>query len=89
MASKAIAVLRAGHMGQSTFRILLRHHPDERFRVFDNDERALPDASVLDPQRVRTHAQALDTLIALAEDEHAFPHGIIATSAATAPGGTR
>ena len=81
MADKTIAVLGAGHIGQSALRILLRHHPDERFRVFDNDERALPDASVLDPQRVRTHAQALDTLIALAEDEHVFPDGIIAAAA--------
>ena len=29
MANKAIAVLGAGHMGQSAFRILLRHRPDQ------------------------------------------------------------
>lgn len=89
MANKAIAVLGAGHMGQSAFRILLRHHPDESFRVFDRGGRALADASALDPQRVRTHAQALDAFIALAEDEHAFPDGITATSAAAAAGGAR
>lgn len=38
---------------------------------------------------VLDHAQALDTFIALAEDEHAFPDGIIATSAAAAAGGAR
>ena len=49
MAGKKIAVLGAGHMGQSALRILLRHHPDE----------------------------------------HAFPDGIIATSAAAVAGGAR
>ena len=89
MASKTIAVLRAGHIGQSALRILLRHHPDERFRVFDRDKRTLADGSALDPQRVRAHAQALDAFIAIAEDKHAFPDGIIATSAAAAAGGAR
>ena len=81
MADKTIAVLGAGHIGQSALRILLRHHPDERFRVFDRDKRTLADGSALDPQRVRAHAQARDTFIALAEDEHVFPDGIIAAAA--------
>ena len=89
MASKTIAVPGAGHMGRSTLNILLRHRPDDGFRVFVRDERALADASALDPQRVRTQAQALDAFIALAEDEHAFPDGIIATSAAAAAGRAR
>jgi lysine 6-dehydrogenase len=192
VASETIAVLGAGHMGQSALRILLRHHPHDGFRVFDHDERALVGASSLDPQRVRTrqsdllnddldlsgcavllnlaapfftgsdraaraapahgvpyldiaddaettqaildldgeasrqgvpllmargtglgaadvvdvllsngapagahgvevldHAQALDTFIALAEDEYAFSDGIIAASAAAAAGGAR
>jgi shikimate 5-dehydrogenase len=121
VASKTIAVLGAGHMGQSALRILLRHRLDDRFRVFDRDERALAalaSMTVVDHAmmargtglgaaatvdvllsngapagahgvEVLDHAQALDTFIALAEEEHAFPDGIIATSAAAAAGGTR
>ena len=81
MADKTIAVLGAGHIGQSALRILLRHHTEDGFRVLDRDERALAAASALGPQRVRTHAQALDRFIALAEDEHVFPDGIIAAAA--------
>jgi hypothetical protein len=52
--SKTIAVLGSSHMGQSALRIFLRHRPDDGFRVFDRDERALANAAALDPQRLRT-----------------------------------
>jgi hypothetical protein len=90
VASKTIAVLGAGHMGQSALRIQAMMARGTGLAAAAVDV-LLSNGTPAGAHSVEVldHDQALDTFIALAEDEHAFPDGIIAASAAAGAGGAR
>jgi hypothetical protein len=89
--SKTIAVLGAGHMGQSALRIQAMMARGTGLGAAAGVDVLWNNGAPAGAHGVEVldHAQALDTFIVLAEDEHAFPGGIIAASAAAAAGGAR
>jgi hypothetical protein len=91
VARKMIAVLGAGHMGQSALRIQTMMARGTGLGAAALVDVLLSNGAPAGAHGVEVldHDQALDTFIALAEDEHAFPDGIIAASAAAAAGGAR
>jgi hypothetical protein len=91
VASETIPVLGAGHMGQSALRIQAIMARGTGLGAAAAVDVLLSNGAPTGAHGVEVldHAQALDTFIALAEDEHAFPDGSIAVSAATVAGGAR
>jgi hypothetical protein len=91
VASETIAVFGAGHMERSALRIQAIMARGTGLGAAAAVDVLLSNGAPTGAHGVEVldHAQALDTFIARAEDEHAFPDRIIAISAAAAAGGAR